>query len=255
MTIGIDKPENIFIRRIMYMYLHKIISIFTSLVIISSAVSCSLTKENNDNISTSSNEISSKNANLTNNESSDKISKSKETLSTTDNYSVYLENIGENVFYAQISGMSNESIQNKVNERLKSLETDRYESMNTSYNSTSVIYYSDKDVLSISQIASFNEGGSSETVFNFNMETGEKIKLIDVADIDKLAQKIYNNDGVKIESSYDGAKIEDYTVGGFISSADDVKEDLKRCSFHFDENKNIILHLATASGLIQILVE
>lgn len=184
-------------------------------------------------------------------------------LAENSGYTVKLVELGENVLYPQVSGMSDEAVQKKINDYLKSLEDEHFKVMQEyeqSYTATAVINYSDDSVLSLTQVALFNDGnpdkpGSSETNVNFNMKTGEELKLSDFTDISELAEKIYSNQGVKVVDGYDNAKIEDFISGHDIKSAEGVKEYLEKAMFIIDMDKNVLLNLSASKGSMDVLVE
>lgn len=191
------------------------------------------------------------------------LSENEKILASNDSYTVYLKNLGGEVFYPQVSGMSNESIQSSINDMLSSLEGERYELMKLQterYVASSEVMYSDESTLSLYHTAVFyyedpDDPASSGTVINLNMETGEELELTDIADAALLAEKIYNNDGVVIIDGYENAKLDDYLTEKHIESAEDIKQDIERGSFMLDENKNIIIPLSTSAGIIRIMVE
>ncbi len=184
-------------------------------------------------------------------------------LAENSGYTVKLVELGENVLYPQVSGMSDEAVQKKINDYLNSIEAERFKVMQEyeqSYTATAVINYSDDSVLSLTQVALFNDGnpdkpGSSETNVNFNMKTGEELKLSDFTDISELAEKIYNNQGVKVVDGYDNAKIEDFISEHNIKSAEDIKEYLEKAMFIIDMDKNVLLNLSASKGYMDVLVE
>lgn len=187
----------------------------------------------------------------------------KATIASTDSYSVYLSYFEEGIGYPQISGMSNEALQDKVNEYLKSMEASRYDTYGTSprnYESYAEVNYCDDSVLSLTQIALF-DGGTLETGsysltgINLNMETGEELELSEIADIDVLAEKFYSNDGVVITDAYEGASIEDFISERYIESAEDMADYIAGKSFSLDENKHAVISFSTENGIIHAYAE
>lgn len=250
------------------MYLRKTAFIITALVAAISVTGCAEkdnTESTDNSISSSAEEVSvsSDTDNSSDNDDSKPVSEEGQVLASNDSYTVYLENLGGEVFYPQISGMKDESIQAKLNDELKLLESERYELMKIQterYVATSEVMYSDESTLSLHHTAEFyfedaNDPASSGTIINLNMETGEEIELTDIADTALLAEKIYNNDGVKIIDGYENAKLDDYLTERHIQSVEDIKQDIERGGFMLDENKNIIISLSTSAGIIRITVE
>lgn len=248
------------------MHSKKIIFVISTFLAVVSLTGCSSndTTENvSSNSSSTAEEIHSDTDNMSSEIDSFSTSEDSKVLVSNGSYTVYLENLGGEVFYPQISGMSDESVQTKINDKLKLLESERYELMQAEterYTASSEVNYSDESTLSLVHTAEFyyeeaDDPAGSGTIINLNMETGEEIELTDIADTSALAEKIYNNDGVTIVDGYENAKLEDYMTSRHIESVDDVKADIERGSFLFDENKNIILSLSTSSGMIRIMVE
>lgn len=193
---------------------------------------------------------------------SDDENEKDEVLVSNENYSIRLEQLGEGVYYAQVSGMKDESAQEEMNEWLKNLEYERYMEMQYSeqiYTASPVINYADEEILSLVQRANFYtkeefesgilpEGGAVDTVLNYNMTTGEELRLSDITDTDKLAEKVYNNDGLTIIRGSDTELYDYYCINGTV---DAIKEDFEDIMFYLDDEKNIILYL----GLVQVIVE
>lgn len=61
--------------------------------------------------------------------SDSKDDKNSNIIASTDNYSVTMECIEHDVYYAQISGLSDTAVQNKINDTLKSIEQGRFDEM------------------------------------------------------------------------------------------------------------------------------
>ncbi|MGN0612869.1 MAG: hypothetical protein ACI4JB_03135 [Porcipelethomonas sp.] len=206
----------------------------------------------------------SENSDVTESESSNEQDTDGTVLAECPAYNVYSVNLGDNVYYPQISGMSDEQIQNKINEKLKSLEAERYDEMyalmetakaeyekakesgtldssteeilranfETMYSAAPTVNYADEKILSITQKALFgteeqqkNEsGGSSTTCININMETGEELEISDIADTAGIAEKIYSQEGVTVIGDYENAGIDDFIEEKHIESAQDIKD-------------------------------
>lgn len=235
------------------------IKFFTAAIILALA-SASLTAcgdtDNTASGSTSSDSVSAENGGEDDAES---LPSEEGVIASADAYSVYLDYFEENIGYAQISGMSDTAVQEKVNEQLKSTEYSRYE-RSQNYESYAEVNYCDDSVLSLTQIAVFDggsleTGGYSLTHMNFNMETGEELELSDIADVNAMAEKFFNRDGVTVVDSYEGADIEQFFSEGYIESAADLCEYISGSSFTLDENKNIILRFPTEDGVINAYVE
>ncbi len=186
----------------------------------------------------------------------------EDVLASTDSYTVRLVRHEGEVHYAQIADLADENVQSALNEMLRTMETDRYEQMkqyDSSYSAMPVVHYADESVLSLTQTALFGldpaTAGKSLTPLNFDMTTGEELELRDLADTQLLAEKIWQNDGITIVEGYDGAKLEDFTSLGHISSAADVQEYIETYTFSFDADKHIVLHLGTPKGQLKVIAE
>ena len=205
---------------------------------------------------------SSEEKSITEDNSDVDVNENDSILATNGNYTVFLETIGGEVSYPQISGMENEDIQSKINDSLKKLESERYDLMNLQterYVTSTKVNYFDNEILSLIHNAEFyfeeteDDPASSSTTVNINLKTGEELELQEVADIDKLAEKIYNNEGITILDGYENTSLEDILYEKHIEDTESVKRYLN--SFTLDENKNIILSLPSSEGSVKILVE
>lgn len=226
--------------------------------LISAAMLAVLTFADCGSDSSSKNTSASHESSSDSDHSSDNDSKAKEkensqtVIASADSYSVVAENLGDEVYYAQITGMSDEAVQESINKMLKECEESRH--MPTSnYSAMPEVFYCDDEILSMQLAAEFKSGGSSITKFNINMKTGEDIELSDFVDFNALAEKLYNNDGITIVSGYDGASIPQFLEESHCETVEDVYKKLESVTFfYFDENKNVVLHLTSSSGTIDI---
>lgn len=177
-------------------------------------------------------------------------------IASNDSYTVITEKLGDGVFYPRIKGMSNESLMTELNNKLYSLEQERYEAM-SDYTASPELLYSDETVLCINQVALFNGGGRSETVLSIDMLTGNELKLADVADIAELSEKLYNNDGIKVVSSdAPDASIADFIDEKRFASAEDIADYLEtHGKFRYDKNKNVVIMFFCSSGVIEVTAE
>lgn len=187
-----------------------------------------------------------------------------EIIASADTYSVYhayLKNEeGISIAYPQIKGLEDSALQDKINSQLYDLESGRYEASGKNYESYARVNYCDCSVLSLTQIALFNggsleTGGYSLTHVNLDMETGEKLVLEEIADLNEMSEKIFSRQGIVITDGYDGADIEDFFSLHRIESAQEVYEYFEGSSFYIDENKNIVLGFSTENGRINAYVE
>lgn len=181
-------------------------------------------------------------------------------LSETDTYTVSLLplNADETVFCAQISGLADTAVQDKINEYLRTPEQDRLDALSANwqeYHAMPKVYYAGETILSLVLEAEYSRGGYTHTPLNIDLTTGEEIKLADVADTKMLAEKIFNNDGVTIVDGYEGASVQDFIEDEHMTCAEDVQEYIETFFFHFDENGNIVIVLYTSKGQIDVIAE
>ncbi len=176
-------------------------------------------------------------------------------LASNDKYTVTMVKMGEDIYYARIAGMDNEKVQSDLNEKFKSLEESRY-TRTHNYTAKPVILFSNEKILCINQTAYFGEdeqSGSSQTVLSINMENGEELELSDVTDIDALAEKIFNNDGIMVVSDDVDASVEDFLKEHYFTSSGDVKEYLETYGkFRYNENGELVIRLSSSAGIIEV---
>lgn len=188
-------------------------------------------------------------------DSTDNSDDSSETvIASAEGYDVVSVNLENEVYYAQIKGLSDETVQSEINDMLEDLEKSRH-APTKSYTAKPVVSYCGDDYLSIQQNAEFNKGGSSSTIINLDMKTGEEFELGDIADLNEMAEKIYTDNSVTVLSGYEGASIQTYLEESHKESAEDILRDLDSCHFYLDENKNIIITLCSSSGFMDVLVK
>lgn len=227
-------------------YLSLIISVMLSASLMTA---CGSDTEKNETSGTSNSSVSG--ADGESSEADDET-----VLASNDKYTVTMVKMDEDIYYAQISEMDNETVQSDLNEKFKSLEESRYERTHN-YTAKPVILFSDEKILCINQTAYFGEdedSGSSQTVLSINMENGEELELSDVTDIDALAEKIFNNDGITVVSDDVDASIEDFLEEHYFTSADDVKKYLETYGkFSYNENSELVIRLSSSAGIIEVI--
>ncbi len=180
-------------------------------------------------------------------------------LCETDTYTVSLLHLDthESVYCAQISGLADTAVQDTINEYLRTMEQERFNTLRANevyYDAKPQVHYAGENILSLTQKVKY-WGKYGYTQLNFDLTTGEKIQITDIADTKMIAERIFNNEGITIVDGYEGASVLDFIEDGQKTSAESVQAYIELNRYHFNENEEIVIDLQTDTGLISVMVE
>ena len=154
----------------------------------------------------------------------------EEVLITKDNICIKYPKL-INLVNSKIEDKWNGIIQEKITSDLDLLTE------NDVYNLDYEVVSSSEDELSIKMVGSCHYDGATQPfsfiyTYNISLETGDSIRLCDRADVNQLAEKIYNNQGFQIETTIKEKFID------YIYSAFDNEELLAEMLMNFDYSED-----------------